>query len=335
MPRKGLGPKLWLDESRNSYTIVHGRTRVRTGCTKDQLKEAEAALGEYIAATHKPAPGTNPPIADVLAFYLDEKIADTISAANIRYDLARLNEWWGSKLVSEIGKTTCKAYVVSRNGAKSARRELAFLNAALNCWHNDDEHGPLAVKPKLTLPDKPEPRDKYMTIEQAARFLWQARREPHLARFFLIGWYTGSRRTVIGKLRWDMVDLKTGIMQRKPPGAPKARNKLAPPVKMSRRLLVHMRRWKRLDGKGAEFVVAYRGKPIRRPIRSWERARKAAKLPEWFTPHILRHTRATNLMREGVDIYEAAQALGMSVAVLEKVYAHHRPEWQAKAADVR
>jgi integrase len=292
-------------------------------------------MGEYIAETHKAAPGPNPAIADVLAFYLDERIVDTLSAANIRYDLARLNEWWGDKLVSEIGKATCKAYVAWRNGVKSARRELAFLNAALNCWHADDEHGPLAVKPKIAFPPKPEPRDKHMTREQAARFLWQARREPHLARLFLVGWYTGSRRTVIGQLRWDMVDLKTGIMLRKPPGAPKAKNKLSPPCRMGKRLLAHMRRWRRLDGKGAEFVVAYRGKAIRRPIRSWERARKAAKLPAYITPHILRHTRATNMMREGVDIWEAAQFLGMSVAVLEKHYAHHRPEWQAKAADVK
>jgi integrase len=104
---------------------------------------------------------------------------------------------------------------------------------------------------------------------------------------------------------------------------------------MGKRLLAHMRRWRRLDGKDAEFVVAYRGKPIRRPIRSWERARKAAKLPAYITPHILRHTRATNLMRQGVDIWESAQALGMSVTVLEKHYAHHRPEWQERAAEVK
>jgi integrase len=309
--------------------------RVRTGCTGDQLKEATAVLGKYCAATHKTTPGPNPFIADVLLFYLDERIAETISAANIKYDLLRLSEWWGNKLVSEIGKATCKDYVAWRNGVVSARRELSFLNAALNYWHADDEHGPLTHKPKITMPPKSEPRDKHMTREQAAQFLWQARKEPHLARFFLIGWYTGSRRTVIGKLRWDMVDLKTGIMMRKPPGAPQAKNKMSPPVRMGKRLLAHMRRWKRLDGKGAEFVVAYRGKPIRRPIRSWERARKAAKLPAWFTPHVLRHTRATNLMREGVDIYEAAQALGMSVTVLEKVYAHHRPEWQERAAEVK
>src|SRR5262249_35434496 len=162
-----------------------GRKRQRTGCGHNELDQATAAMGEYIAATHEAAPGPNPYIADVLLFYLDERIADTLSADNIRYDIARLNEWWGDKLVSDIGKATCKAYVASRNGAKSARRELAFLNAALNCWHADDKHGPLANKPKITLPDRPEPRDKHMTREQAARFLWQARKEPHLARLFI------------------------------------------------------------------------------------------------------------------------------------------------------
>jgi integrase len=217
-------------------------------------------------------------------------------------------------------------------GKVCARRELSFLGAALKFWNK--AHGPLRVLPTLTLPPKPEARTHWITREQAAQFLWAARREKHLARFFLIGWYTGTRRGSIGRLSWDMIDLRTGIMHRKPPGAPHPRNKKAPPVKMHRRLIGHMRRWKRADGKGARWVVAYRGKPITRPVRSWETARKAAKLPKNVTPHILRHTRATNLMRHGVKVWDAAQALGMSVTVLETIYGHHHPDWQEGPADV-
>jgi integrase len=131
-----------------------------------------------------------------------------------------------------------------------------------------------------------------------------------------------------------MIDLRSGIMHRKPPGAPQPRNKKAPPVRMGRRLIAHMRRWKRLDGKGAEWVVAYRSKPITRPVRSWETARTAAKLPNYITPHILRHTRATNMMKHRIPVWEAAKALGMSVAMLETVYGHHHPDWQKDSADV-
>lgn len=173
-----------------------------------------------------------------------------------------------------------------------------------------------------------------MTRSEAARFLWAARRTPHLARFFLIGWYTGSRRSVITGLRWPMVNLETGIMQRKERGAVQTK-KRSPPVRLGRRLLAHLRRWKRLDGAKVEFVINFRGVRIARPVSSWERVRKAAALPDYVVPHVLRHSRATHMLKQGVPIWEAANALGMSVAVLAAVYGHHAPDWQKDAANVR
>ena len=48
-----------------------------------------------------------------------------------------------------------------------------------------------------------------------------------------------------------------------------------------------------------------------------------------ITPHWLRHTCATWLMEAGVDMWDAAAFTGMTVAVLEAHYAHHRPDYQA------
>jgi integrase len=52
------------------------------------------------------------------------------------------------------------------------------------------------------------------------------------------------------------------------------------------------------------------------------------------SPHTLRHTRATWLMQAGIDMWEAAGALGMSVNVLTKVYGKHSPDFQSRAAEV-
>lgn len=67
--------------------------------------------------------------------------------------------------------------------------------AAIGHWKAN--HAPLMATPKIKLPPKPTPRQDFMTRSEAARFLWCARHTPHLARFFIIGWYTGSRRSVI------------------------------------------------------------------------------------------------------------------------------------------
>ena len=332
MPRRSSGPRLWFDKKRGTWTILDGRSRRRTGFAFDEARKAEKFLGEYIASKHKVADSPTPFIADVLDAYYHEHLSHKISADHIFYDIKRLGKWWGDKKVAEINATSCRAYASAREANPSARRELAFLNAAVKHWNK--EHGPLKVVPVITLPLKPSPRSHWMTRSEAARFLWAARRMPHLVRFFVVGWYTGSRRAVITGLKWSMINLETGIMERKERGAAETK-KRAPPVRMARRLIAHLKRWKRMDGKGAEYVISFKGKRIKRPVSSWERVRVAAKLPEYITPHILRHTRATIMLKAGVAPWEVANALGMSLKVLIEVYGHHHPDWQKSAAEAR
>ncbi len=111
--------------------------------------------------------------------------------------------------------------------------------------------------------------------------------------------------------------------------------KKAPPVRMGSRLMAHLRRWKRLDPKGAVYVINWRGKRIARPVSSWDRVREKAGLPEYVTPHVLRHSRATTMLKAGVAPWEVANALGMSLQVLISTYGHHHPDWQKEAADAR
>lgn len=332
MPRRSSGPKLWFDKERGTWTIVDGRRRRRTGFALECAGQAEKALGEYIASKHVVKDSATPFIADILTAYATEHLAHKVSGDHILYDIRKLAKWWGTKRVAEINAKSCRAYVGFRDAPGCSRRELAFLTAAIKHWNR--EHGPLAAVPIITLPPKPSPRQNFMTRNEAAAFLRFARSTPHLARFFLIGWYTGSRRDVIAGVKWSMIDFKTGVMLRKERGHVETK-KRAPPVRMSARLMVHLRRWKRLDPKGTEYVVNWRGKRIARPVNSWERVRKLAGLPEHVTPHILRHSRATTMMRAGVNPWEAAKALGMSLEVLTNVYGHHHPDWQKNAAEAR
>jgi integrase len=123
-------------------------------------------------------------------------------------------------------------------------------------------------------------------------------------------------------------------MQRKERGAVQTK-KRSPPVKLGARLLSHLRRWQRIDGGKASHVVHFRGSKIDRPIRSWDRARREANLPAYVVPHILRHSRATHMLQQGISLWDAANYLGMSVEVLAKHYGHHQPGWQGGPANVR
>ena len=121
-------------------------------------------------------------------------------------------------------------------------------------------------------------------------------------------------------------------MRRLQSGALQDAKKRAPPVRLGRKILGHLRRWKRLDG-DIPFVCHFEGRAVEDPHGAWRKVIKAAGLPG-VTRHTLRHTRATWMAQRGVPLFEAAGFLGMTTKTLESVYAHHHPDWQEGAANI-
>jgi integrase len=181
------------------------------------------------------------------------------------------------------------------------------------------------------MPPRPEPRDRWLTRDEAARLLWASRHVEHLKRFVLLGLYTGSRSGVILSLEWGWIDLGRGVMRRRARGQAETAIKRTPPVRLGRKILGFLRRWKRESEGG--LVVHYRGQRMQELGSSWVTACAKAGLQD-VSPHTLRHTRATWLMQEGVDLWQAAGHLGMSPGVLQKTYGHHHPDYQEDAAEV-
>ena len=202
----------------------------------------------------------------------------------------------------------------------------------------------------ISLPPKGLPRDRWLTRSEAARLLracWSTREIQrtiptikfplrHIARFILIGLYTGTRASAIAAaapMRAEgraYVDLDGGVFYRLAIGK-RATNKRQPPVPIPPRLLAHMRRWARL-GAGGHFVE-WHGKPVRSVKTGFARAVALAGLPG-VTPHTLRHTAATWLMQRGVPVWEAAGFLGMSPEMVGQTYGHHHPDYLRNAANM-
>jgi integrase len=84
---------------------------------------------------------------------------------------------------------------------------------------------------------------------------------------------------------------------------------------------------------GVRHVIHFGGEPVNSVRRAWKTARKLAEFEgEDYGPHILRHTAATWLMRSGVDPWDGAGFLGMTVDTLLSVYGHHHPNFQQGAS---
>jgi len=277
-----------------------------------------------------------------------------------RAAIGRLNDFSGTKVVSEIIGSLCRAFTKARGSVSGARRDLEFLRAAVNYYHA--EYG-LDVLPKFTLPKKSLPRETYITRSQAAALLWavlgwekvgtgdnsywtrrKMHKGRHLARLILIGLYTGTRPGAAKSLQWirntqgGWADLGAGVIYRRAEGERVAHNKRKTPVKVPARLLAHLRRWKRMDGwaddsVGLRHIVHYQGHELTKENKAFRAAIKAAGLPSTVTPHILRHTRGTWLAQKGVPAGQAAESLGLTVEEYERTYLHHDPNFQADAAN--
>jgi integrase len=329
MPRRKSPPRLWLDRARKQWVIRDGPRFVRTGCPESDRAGAEKQLAAYIGHKHQPESGPDPLIADVLMVYAKEHLPHTRAAQNGLYNVSSLGGWFGHLRFSDITAAKCREYSRERTPA-AARRDLETLRAAIRYWER--EHGPVSRVPVITMPPKSEPRERWLTRSEAAKLLFAARRTEHLKRFILIGLYTGSRSGAILNLKWDWIDVERAIMRRKESGESET-NKRRPPVRIGRKLLSFLRRWKHCDdgGRGGH-IVHYDGAPIRKLRRSWAAAVQRSGVA--CTPHTLRHTRATWLKQNGVDVWEAAGHLGMSVDTLQRNYAKHHPDWQKRAAEV-
>ncbi len=371
MPRKSKGAHLWFRKPRfnkatgklissGQWYIIDGGKHIATGCFEGEEAAADRQLAEFKVEQYRPVRRARDiediPIAEVLAIY-DADTRD-LQANKRTYDarILRLNDWWGSKKLAAVTGQTCRAYVAARGNTGGARRDLEDLSAAIGHHSREGLH---RGEVRVWLPEKGESRDRWLTRSEAARLIWACwryrelqkrhrgpdkgktlptKKRPlqHVARFILLGLYTGTRAAAIAAASpyaeegraW--VDLDAGIFYRLARGR-RATNKRQTPVRLPSNLLSHLRRWKRTAITSGHFVE-FNGAAVGSIKTGFAHAVELAGLEGEIVPHTLRHTAATWLMQNGADLSGAAALLGMSVQTLERVYWHHHPDFQKAAA---
>jgi integrase len=346
------GIRLWLRPSYGArpatWVIRDGAKQIGTSCAAHARQEAERRLAAYIGERHKAERlgGRDPltvPIADVCTIYLEEIAPHRKRPGETARRLLAVAEWFGAKTLAAVNGKSCRDYAATRP-ASAARRELEDFRAAINHYFADEL---LAPKINIQLPAKSPPREKWLTRSDAARLIWTAWRKTqpmpkggrrhvarHLARFILVGLYTGTRsaaicgaaiRPTVGK---GFVDLEQGIFYRRAPGTAQT-TKRQPYIRLPGRLLAHLRRWER-RGICRNYVVEWEGRPVKRIAKAF--ARLAAECGLDVSPHVLRHTAVTWAMQNRADPTEARGFFGLTEKTMNEVYLHHHPDHQTDVA---
>jgi integrase len=364
-----------------TWLILDGTRQHSTGLgARASAEEKDTALEDYLAQKKAPANvGSRDPskieIADVLTKYYADKIAPKLKhfeagemqpngrpakrarwiqidggtgAVESRLRVIALREFWCSEkvnLLSHVNGDRCREYAGTRKHG-AARRELEDFRAAINHHRREGLHDKIV---SVVLPEKSEPSEDYLTVEEAAaliRSAWRYREQQnhrgtdratrkHVARFMVVARYMGSRAAVICEASIEpkrpddraWIDLRTGMLYGLPKGR-KQSKKRRQLVKVPAALLAHLRRWRK---NGQRYAVEWNGKPIAKVRKAHDATVTAChnKLARHVSPHIWRHTVATWLMQGGGDPFKIAGFLAMSLATLLRVYGHHHPDHSA------
>lgn len=169
----------------------------------------------------------------------------------------------------------------------------------------------------------PSPRESALIFEHAA---------PHLQRVVLLGVSLGVRigEKELFSLKWQDVDLDMGFVRvwsaKKNPKAPWR----DVPIKDS--LLPIIRQWRIDDGLDMEYVIHFRGKPVRVIRTAWAQALKRAGITRRIRPYDLRHAFATEALAAGADIRTIAELMGHADVTMILRHYQHVLDRQKKAA---
>jgi len=168
----------------------------------------------------------------------------------------------------------------------------------------------------------------------------------HIYAFILISIATAARKEAVLSLKWDQVhisspkDLPEDVKLMDPKTAKvngksyidfgdgrgnKRRPKM--PVADNWSLMVYLA-WG--GNREQPYVISYRGQPVKDIKNGLAAVVKDAGIKKKVTPHTLKHTAITWMVRFGMGLTTISELTKTSEKILRSVYSHHRPDYHAE-----
>jgi len=173
---------------------------------------------------------------------------------------------------------------------------------------------------KLIRPNKEKRLPKYISPQQVNKLIESAPYKKHRIMFLLF-YSTGLRLSELRMLKWEDVKFDEGVIYVQKGKGYKDRLVILQPEmeKMLRSYRSDQPEKQKylFEGKTPNKVIAPRSVQW-----AFINARKKAGLPDWVTPHVLRHSYATTVLKNGTDILTLKELLGHKRLVTTTRYLH-------------
>lgn len=275
-------------------------------------------------------------LAQAMQHYWDDHGRYTVSPVRIEVAWGKIGPTLGNDLIgpSLYAKTAAYAQKQFAKGISPAtvRRDLtaAVVAPLRHCF----KLGLITSLPPIyTISQKPNPRKRILQDGEIAAIIEASREWPWLFKTVMLLAYTAQRIKAVMELEWDQVDLATQVIdfnKKTDHFAPRRKGRGVVPIPDE--LFAYMVEWHRAttdNGTRAPRQPRVVGELPAATYFWWRRLMNKAGItnaPE-VTPHIMRHSIATKLVREGKDIRLVQQLLGhKSLKTTESTYVHNSPE---------
>ena len=267
--------------------------------------------------------------------FADEYV-ETYSSVNkasstCRIDALSLKRWIefsGDIPISNVTAKMIEQYKQERQKTikpVSLNIELRALKAAFQVavsWGYLKENPFKKVK-QIRIEETDVPR--HLTREEISRLL-NAVDDEKMRLLFEIYLNTGGRRNEVLSLTWKNIDLKnqTATFVN---GTKFGKKRIVPLNQRALEILTHLRK---SAHSLSNRIFNYEKNYISRRFKYY--ARKA-RLPESIKTHSLRHTFASLLIDNSVDIHTIKELMGHSSVKVTEIYSHHSPKYKIKAVN--
>lgn len=319
-----ITPRLEWNNAAHRWEVTYldpkGKRRVSTTSTSDHLEAARFYVG-FLEKHYGEVP-TSVAVSKIVDQYLDylalrhTKAKRAVAVSQLR----AVTRLLGTKRPSDLTPSVLEQYIRDRKVAPiTAQRELSHLKSAVNRAIKEKM---IPVNETFDLPKSPagKKRVEFITPEQADQLLAFFGEGSPPNRFTRIALSTGARREAICDLTWDQVDFDSRLIFFANPHDP-VTNKRRAIVPMTNELLSRMDWWLSSSVNHRSVV----GIPPNGVTECFRHASNA--LGFKVTPHMLRHSVVTWLMREGVDLLHISKLTGMSVQMVTSTYGHFQSGW--------
>jgi len=254
-----------------------------------------------------------------------------------------LNEWaingligWANDIpVIDVNKSFIEKYIgyLEKQGRKHTtinmqlRQLKAIFQRAIDEHDIIKEHSFRSIKPLSVAKTSPKP--KFLTINQV-NIMLDSITNLHfkkLTQFYLL---TGCRRTEAVELKWDDVDWDNEVIHL---GQPDSQTKIYRTFPLSINLINLLNDVKN-DSKEQDLVFYRFAKDYAHiSVRYKQLREKIEHLPNFLTTHSLRHTFASHLVMQGVDLTTISSLMGHTTTKVTELYAHLLPDHKKLAVE--